>query len=818
EIIANGKPIYWITSGIHSPETGGPEMLIELAYRLAVEDTPFIDTIRKNVITLITPVVGVDGREKIVDTYYYGKKTGKIRPPNVYWGKYVAHDNNRDGMGQVLKLTQNITQGVLDWHPTVFHDLHEARSYLYVSTGTGPYNPSLNPIQTNEWWQLAQTEVIELTKRKVPGVWTYGFYDGWVPNYLFWIANTHNSLGRFYEVESYGPDVRPERTLGPEDTSKEWYRPNPPLAKIAWGPRNNVNIQQSGLLFALHRVATDRRMYLENYWIKSRQAIETGRTGETNAWVIPAKQRAPLNVAAMLNDLRRQGVEVSRAEQGFTAGGVEVAPGDYVIRADQPYRVLADMYFAVQSYAPGNPRPYDDTGWTMQYMRNVRLLPVKDPAILDRPMTLLSADAKRDGGLTGTGPVVLINHSGDNALVTLRFRLKGMKMLAARAPFEANGRKYNAGTFILPAANRALVERELASLGLSGEAVAAVPSVATHEMVAPRIGLVHSWLSTQDEGWWRAALDHYGIPYTYFADTLARGGKLREKYDVLIYPTIGGGARDQIVGLPKTGKDPIPYRKSALTPNLGVLDSTDDMRGGLGADGLAAIQEFVRKGGTLLGDGSTVEILANFGAAPGVSVSRPSTLYTKGAIMRGMFADKASPLAWGYDGKEMPVYFSADPVLTVSASARQSGGGYFDPNGPGANLIQNTSPNVVIPPVSPLERPAPAGHPAAPSADAPGAPTAPAGPPNPSAVPRPRVVMEFPAKAEDILLSGLLSGGDALTRKALLVDVEVGEGHMVLYALRPFWRWQTQGSYFLGFNAILNWNHLDAGKPAEPKP
>ena len=96
-------------------------------------------------ITFITPVVEVDGREKIVDNYYYGKKTGKVRPPNMYWGKYVAHDDNRDGMGQVLKLTQNITRGVLDWHPTVLHDLHEARSYLYVSTGTGPYNPSLSP-------------------------------------------------------------------------------------------------------------------------------------------------------------------------------------------------------------------------------------------------------------------------------------------------------------------------------------------------------------------------------------------------------------------------------------------------------------------------------------------------------------------------------------------------------------------------------------------------------------------------------------------------------------------------------------------------
>jgi hypothetical protein len=815
EIIKDGKPIYWITSGIHSPETGGPETLIELAYRLAVEDTPFIDTIRKNVITFITPVVEVDGREKMVDTYYYGKKTGKVRPPMMYWGRYVAHDNNRDGMGQVLKLTQNITRGVLDWHPTVLHDVHEARSYLYVSTGTGPYNPSLSPLQSQEWWQLAQAELTEMAKRDVPGVWTYGFYDGWVPNYLFWIANTHNSLGRFYEVESYGPDLRPKHKLGSADTSREWYRPNPPLPEISWGPRNSVNISQSGLLFALHRVATDRQLYLENYWVKNRQAIATGRTGDVNAWVIPANQRAPLNVVAMLDDLRRQGVEVSRADAAFKAGGIDVAAGDYVIRADQPYRTLADMYFAVQSYLPTNPRPYDDTGWTMQYMRNVKLTPVKDVTILDQPMTLLTADAVPAGGITGTGPVVLVDHSGDNALVTLRFRLKGVRMLAAQAPFEAQGKRYAAGTFILPSGNQAAVQSALAALGLKGEAVAALPSVATHELTAPRIGYLHSWLSTQDEGWWRAALDHYGIPYSYFADTEARKGKLRAKYDVLIYPTVGGSPRDQLVGIPMTGKDPIPYRKSALTPNLGVPDAADDIRGGLGADGLAELQAFVREGGTLLGDGSTVEMLASFGSAPGVSVSKPSTLYTKGAIMRGVFADQASPLTYGYSGKDMPVYFSDAPVLTVSNSTRGGGNSYFDPSGPGAGVSQNTTPNqfaVTIPPYG-----AEATAPIVPSA---AAPTAPAVTPPATAttVPRPRVVMEFPAKANDILLSGLLTGGEALASKPLIVDVSVGKGHMVLYALRPFWRWQTQGSYFLGFNALLHWNHLDTGKKADAAP
>ena len=112
-LIKTGKPLYWANSGIHSPETGGPEMLIELAYRLIVEETPFIRAIRNNVITFITPVIEVDGRDKEVDTYYFNKKLppGAQRLPLMYWGKYVQHDNNRDGMGQYLKITQNFTAG-----------------------------------------------------------------------------------------------------------------------------------------------------------------------------------------------------------------------------------------------------------------------------------------------------------------------------------------------------------------------------------------------------------------------------------------------------------------------------------------------------------------------------------------------------------------------------------------------------------------------------------------------------------------------------------------------------------------------------------
>jgi hypothetical protein len=824
QIINTGKPIYWLNSGIHSPETGGPEMLIEMAYRLIVDESPFIQKIRNNTIVFITPVVEVDGREKEVDTYYYGKKTGKPRPPLMYWGKYVQHDNNRDGMGQYLKITQNITHSLLEWHPTVFHDLHEAQSYLYVSTGTGPYNDSLDPIQIDEWWMLAQTELMEMAKRGVPGVFTYGFYDGWVPNYLFWIAITHNSFGRFYEVQSYGPDINKNLRLQPTATSREWYRSNPPLPSIAWGPRNNTNIQESALLFALNKVATEKELYLENYWLKTKRSVDKGKNGPTYAWLIPATQRRRADAADMVNALRHQGVEVSTASSSFKAGNLQVAPGDYIIRADQPYRVLADMYFSIQNYPVTNPRAYDDTGWTMQFMRNVELHPVQDKSVLSSPMTLLAADAKAPAVLDGTGNVLVVDHTTDNNLMAFRMRNKDVKMLAAEDDFEMNGHKFRAGAFIIPDADESKLGPQIKELGLTAWATTTAPTVKTHEMQVPRIGYVHSWSRTQDEGWVRAALDHYGVPYTYFADQKLRDGQLREKYDVIIFPHVGGTSQSQVNGIARTGKDPIPYKKSDLTPNLGAIDESDDIRGGMGVEGLGELAKFVEQGGTLITEGSTAALMADYGLASGVTVDHPDTLAARGTILRGVIADRKSPVLYGYDGKDLPIYFNQDPVFTAGGGFGGAGG-FGGGGGPGGrNSVtfgQNVTPNAVPVHISPWQ--ADEGDTAPELVQAPG-PQADEAESMRAMMrqygiaedARPRVLMSFPRDPNEMLLSGMLSGGQALSGKPLAMDVSLGQGHIVMFALRPFWRWQTQGTYFLGFNAILNWNHLDAGK-AEPR-
>ncbi|MDH5235769.1 MAG: hypothetical protein OEW77_12500, partial [Gemmatimonadota bacterium] len=801
-------------------------MLIELAYRLAVDDSPFYQNIRKNVITFITPVLEVDGREKQVDTYYFNKKraTGDARLPLMYWGKYVAHDNNRDGMGQFLNLTRSINKTFLEWTPQVMHDLHEAQSYLYSSTGTGPYNEWLDPITVNEWWMMAQADVMELTKRGVPGVWTYGFYDGWTPNYLFFAAHSHNAIGRFYEVQSYGPDNNPNLRVGATTTSREWFRPNPPLPSIKWGPRNSVNISESGVLFSLDHFAKNRHLYLENYWLKNKRSVEKGRAGPTYGWVIPAGQRRRADAVDAVNELFRQGLEIQVADASFTMGSMKVEKGDFIIRGDQPYRTLADMYFAVQNFSPSNPRPYDDTGWTFPLMRNVVVSPVTDTSLFAQKMTKMTALTKAPGGIAGNGSVVVVDHTTDNNLMAMRFRLKDVPMRAAEEDFEAAGRKFRAGAFIIPNANAAQVGPVLTELGLQGVAMAAAPDVKQHDLDVPRIGYIHSWQRTQDEGWVRAALDSYGVPYTYFADQKLREGNLRAKYDVLIYPSVGGSATSQVQGIAMTGKAPLPYKRTPETPNLGGIDESDDIRGGMGYEGLQELYKFVQAGGTLIVEGSTSTIFPEYKLTTGVTVEEPDGLFARGSVYRGIVADRRSPVAYGY-GSQVPVYFSQSPVLNAGGIA---GGGFGGFGGGGSTTGQNTTPMANKLPLSPWDwnaadaaptaagaagargpgaggaRGAGGGRGAA-AADAGGADEV-AGPGGgggggggggrgggrggfgggAALADRPRVVVSFPTNVSDILLSGTLAGGEGLAGRAQVVDAPVGAGHVVMFAIRPF--------------------------------
>jgi hypothetical protein len=854
KLVGDVAPVYYITGTIHSPESGAPTALMELAYRLAVDESPYIRNIREHLITLITPIVEVDGRDREVDVFrWHMAHPGETYPNLIYWGHYVAHDNNRDAMALTLKLSENVLNTYIDWKAQVIHDLHESVPFLYDNTvGDGPYNAWIDPLLTNEWQMLGWNNVQEMTRLGMPGVFTHGNFDTWSPGYLYFMAATHNGIARLYETFGNGGTAETvDRTLTPTETARTWYRQSPPLPRVKWSLRNNNNYEQTGLLVSLSYFANNRRQLLRNFYEKSKRSVLKARTEGPAAYVLPADDPRPGAQAELLRILQKQHVEISRATAPFTvlapapkpkppttpnadsamvrsADTVPVRPkvephqfpaGSYIVRMDQPYSRIADALLDYQYWSPNDPQktPYDDTGWTFPENFAVRAVRVTDSKVLDASMEPVAGEIRAPGGLTGAGSIFAIDHNADNALATLRYRFKGADFQIAEEPFEAAGRKFHRGSFVIrgvPSADLAGATKEL---GLNAYALTAVPSVPMHPARAARAAILHTWRSTQTEGWWRQVFDFARIPYDYISvQDVAKTPSLNTKYDVIIFPPDGSSAQAIVDGLPMW-RNPMPWKNTPLTPNIGTMAQTDDIRPGLGWQGLENLTKFVSAGGVLLTVENTADFATSFGLADGVTVTHPPRLHVVGTLLRTKIVDDASPLLYGMRDS-LAVYskdgqsFSITSVLGTrggrpsdSLNARATGRGTADDvDVPQGRAVLD--PKNDVPPRKPVQ----------PWQAAPVTEEQQRFPLTiiPPAL-RPRVVLRF-SDQRDLLVSGLLDGND-IAQRPVVVDVPVAKGHVILFGNNPMYRGETVGSYFLVFNALLNFDKLDAGRKLDVK-
>jgi hypothetical protein len=829
QLIAASTPVYYITGTIHSVETGAPTALMELAYRLAADEAPYIKFIRGHAITLITPIVEVDGRDRMADLYaWHRKHPDDPWAPLMYWGHYVAHDNNRDAMVASLDLTRNVMDAYLGWHAQVLHDLHESVPFLYDNTvGDGPYNAWLDPIVTNEWQMLGWDNVQEMTKAGLPGVFTHGDFDTWSPGYLMFIAATHNGVSRLYETFGNGGADTVTRYLGPDEYSRTWYRQNPPYPKVLWSQRDNNNYEQNGLLTALHYFAENGKLFLNNFYLKSKRSVEKPDQGGPAAYVLPADDMHPGAQAQLLNVLRVQHAEVQRATASFSvdltppAGPRDSEPkhvsrsfpaGSYVVRMDQPYSRIADTLLDRQYWAPEDPQkhPYDDTAWSLGDLFNTEVVRVTDLAVLKASMQPVTGEVKAAGGVQGEGSVFLISQDADTALMTLRYTLKGAGIEAADAEFDAAGRHFGRGSYILKGVGRKDLDGTLKDLGLTAYAVGAAPDVARHKLGVPRIAIMHSWIDTQTEGWWRQALDKLHVPYTYIStQDAARDADLRGKYDAILFGPIGYNSTQLIVdGLPMYGK-PIPWNKSVL-PNTLPIDETDDIRPGLGWNGVANLKRFVSEGGLLVTSGDTAKFAVETGLAAGVSMNQTRDLKVVGSILKAYTVDQGSPVAYGY-AATLPMYSADGASFTISNQAvfgdfgLHGAGDYQRPTGRGGPDEEDVPQGraYVAPPALPSAKPweaMPVNEDQARN--------------NYFLIPeayRPRVILRY-GDANELLISGLLQSGQEMAGRPAVVDSPLGKGHVLLFASDPIYRAETVGTYPLVFNAILNFDHLNAGR------
>jgi hypothetical protein len=254
-----------------------------------------------------------------------------------------------------------------------------------------------------------------------------------------------------------------------------------------------------------------------------------------------------------------------------------------------------------------------------------------------------------------------------------------------------------------------------------------------------------------------------GIPYTSISDqSLHKPGAL-DRFDVVVFPHVGVPTTTVLItGRPMIGP-PIPWKKSALTPNLDRWDETDDLRPGMGLNGAAALRDFVERGGLLITEGSTNAIPVTLGFNPTLRIIDRKALRAQGSILRAQPALATSPILYGYDdASSFAVYFPGDPILAVQPRDTLSITSDVD-----STLLRETEAR------------------------------------------RAQVILKYHTRPDSLLLSGLLVGGSELAGKAAVVEAPAGKGHLVLFGIRPLWRWESQGTFALVLNAMANWNHLD---------
>jgi hypothetical protein len=761
KIIAATKPIYTLSGGLHSAELGPPEMLMELAYRLATEESPLIQKIRSEVVVAIMPVADPDGRDRSID--WYNRYLIDVTDDNAvfeggvpYWGKYTKHDDNRD-INYAGLANQSLLKWYLEWHPPIMHDLHESVWFLYTYSGQAPQNTLFDPILWGELPWFSNFEMSQLTKYGMPGVWTHGYVDGWSPGYVAIMSANHNGMMRMYEIMGNGgattmhrfiPETKPELTggAGPMgDVSKrQWFRPSPPYRDVVWSMRNNTNYAETGVLTALQLTSAFPQVILENFYTKSKNSVHSGETEPPYAFILPGDQEDMTRVAFVIKILRMQGIEVGRATSEIKLKDGTYPAGSLVVKCNQPYGRLAKTLLGKQIDPNPELTTYDDSAWTMSLMTRTTIQPTTDAAVLQTSVEPVTeyAPAGRINTQAEAVAYAVPDHGSPN-MITLRYQLKDIKVEVAEDAFKVGSVSIPTGSFIVPASAIQQLQTSSAQLGLDAVALTAKPSVAMHEAGLPRVAIYSTWGGTQDVGWVRYAFDQYKIPYDLIFKERVLKGDLNSDYDLILIPNQARTSKALVTDIPK-GKIPLAYTKTEKYKFLGDYGSSDDITGGMGAQGAAEFQRFTEHGGLLVTLGSSSSFPPDFGITPKIdSGTTTSKFYAPGPIVEAQITQPKNPIFYGYSSTTVPVRWANGPLFRMEPELNKQD-----------------------------------------------------------------VLMRYPG-GDKAVLSGLMNGADEIKGRAAVVETTVGRGKVVMFTTNPVWRWQNLGEFRMLFNTIINYKDLE---------
>jgi hypothetical protein len=776
EIFRSGKVVVLVTCNIHSTEIGSSQMALELVHRLATEDSPLVKKILDNVIFLLVPSLNPDGQILVTD--WYNKNLGseyENSPMPWLYHPYVGHDNNRD-MYMFTQRESQLTAQLLwhDWFPAVWLDEHQMGSQgarIFVMPATDPINPNVHPLVYRWNGILGQAQAAALEEAGKVGIIYNSTYTNFWQGAMAWAGWWHNQVGLLTEVASVRvaspieqQRAQPGRSgeAPAEDFQRQMRRqmenPNAPLAPPRdvqprteyprpwlggrWTLRDIVDYELIATMALLETAAAQREPLLRQVYEMNRATVAVGDKDHPSAILIEAeKQHDPLAAIQLVDKLRIGGVEVYRAESDFETDGRKHPAGTFVIPMNQVFARYAKDLLEKQTYpevrrtptAPPEP-PYDVTAWSLGMQMGVETLFAGQPVPETVRLSRLDGVPRRKGQVSGTGDEFVFDYRGADAAKAVNRLLKqGATVQWFREttdPSASIGIRFS-GTS--QAAAEALAE----DIGLSIRALEKKPAIARKasrlptgdqtkapdaktyvEQKSPRIGFYQPWTASMDEGWTRWVLEHYEFPYTSLHNDALRAGKLREKHDVILLA-------DQ--------------QPQSILEGNSFTTVRPEYRGGIGAEGVQALREFVRQGGTLVALGASCDLIID---------KFPIAVRN---LKRGLDRDQ---------------HFAPGTILRLQVDTTHSVGygmpaetcGFYN-NSPFFTLVEGFASQ------------------------------------------KASVVARYPNA--DLVASGWLRGEEHMAGRAAVVSVEMNPGRIVLFGLRPQHRAQTHATFPLLFNALF---------------
>ena len=391
-----GRAIVWIDGGLHATEAAHAQHTIQLAYDLVTGDAdPEIGSILDNVILILWPSINPDGQTMIADWYMQnvGTPFETAGAPFLYQ-KYVGHDNNRDGYMINQIESRAVTRVARDWEPQILYNHHQSAPFptrIWIPPFAEPVSPRVHPLMWRTVNLIGMSMAQALEERGQRGATHMGTgFDNWYPGFMDHANNFHNVASFLTETALFRLATPHFYTVNDFPQNQRGLRPqslySSPWQGGWWRIGDAVDYMLTASISVLDVAAKYKDDLLYNRYQAGRDIIAEYREGPPYAYFVPQSQRDPVAAVELLRRLAYNGVRVHQLTGPVTHDGLSYPAGTWVIPMDQEFAGFVRQLFDVQDYPdlreyPEGPpdQPYDVAGWTLPYQMDVRVVEARSP-------------------------------------------------------------------------------------------------------------------------------------------------------------------------------------------------------------------------------------------------------------------------------------------------------------------------------------------------------------------------------------------------------------------------------------------------------